>query len=167
MQLSEIPTYPRQITHALRHRILSDYRKFRSRCRSTEQSSITEIEDFLSHFPISFSLLTVPSAVHLTTCFMSDSQHLRLSVLASLPLSPLQRFIYYIKIDAIPITCMCQEFLCKTVSPFTQLPIITFLLTSLRAASLSLSELSAFALISSITLLLQIKLLGSSHIPFP
>lgn len=36
--------------------------------------------------------LTAPSAVHLTTCFLPDSQHRRLSVKASLPLSPLQRF---------------------------------------------------------------------------
>ena len=39
------------------------------------------------------SHLTAPSAVHLTTCFLPDSQHRRLSVKASLPLSPLQRFI--------------------------------------------------------------------------
>ena len=38
--------------------------------------------------------LTAPSAVHLTTCFSPDSQHHRLSVKASLPLSPHQRFIY-------------------------------------------------------------------------
>ena len=38
------------------------------------------------------SHLTAPSAVHLTTCFLPDSQHHRLSVKASLPLSPLQRF---------------------------------------------------------------------------
>ena len=36
--------------------------------------------------------LTAPSAVHLTTCFLPASQHRRLSVKASLPLSPLQRF---------------------------------------------------------------------------
>ena len=36
--------------------------------------------------------LTAPSAVHLTTCFLPDSQHHRFSVKASLPLSPLQRF---------------------------------------------------------------------------
>jgi len=36
--------------------------------------------------------LTAPSAVHLTTCFSPDSQLHRLSVKASLPLSPLQRF---------------------------------------------------------------------------
>ena len=40
--------------------------------------------------------LTAPSAVHLTTCFLPDSQHRRLSVKASLPLSPLQRFKYSI-----------------------------------------------------------------------
>ena len=39
------------------------------------------------------TLLTAPSAVHLTTCFSPDSQQHRLSVKASLPLSPLQRFI--------------------------------------------------------------------------
>ena len=70
----------------------------------------TKFDDKNQRFSI--SLFTTPSAVHLTTCFMSDSQHLRLSVLASLPLSPLQRFNYYIKKDVIPITCMCQEFLC-------------------------------------------------------
>ena len=39
------------------------------------------------------SHLTAPSAAHLTTCFLPDSQHHRLSVKASLPLFPLQRFI--------------------------------------------------------------------------
>ena len=39
-----------------------------------------------------FFHLTAPSAVHLTTCFTPDSQHHRLSVMALLPLSPLQRF---------------------------------------------------------------------------
>ena len=38
--------------------------------------------------------LTAPSAVHLTTCFLPDSQHHRFSVKALLPLSPLQRFDY-------------------------------------------------------------------------
>lgn len=38
--------------------------------------------------------LTAPSAVHLTTCFSPDSQRHRLSVKASLSLSPLQRFKY-------------------------------------------------------------------------
>lgn len=42
------------------------------------------------------SHLTAPSAVHLTTCFLPDSQHHRLSVKASLPLSPLQRFTTYL-----------------------------------------------------------------------
>ena len=41
-----------------------------------------------------FSHLTAPSAAHLTTCFSPDSQHHRLSVKASLPLSPLQRFSF-------------------------------------------------------------------------
>ena len=36
--------------------------------------------------------LTAPSAVHLMTCFPPDSQRRRLSVGASSPLSPLQRF---------------------------------------------------------------------------
>ena len=36
--------------------------------------------------------LTAPSAAHLTTCFLPDFQHHRLSVKSSLPLSPLQRF---------------------------------------------------------------------------
>ena len=61
--LSRIPTYPRQMTSA---------------CNVAEY--------FVK------SHLTAPSAVHLTTCFSPDSQHHRLSVEASLPLSPLQRF---------------------------------------------------------------------------
>ena len=61
--LSRIPTYPRQLTYA-----------------HTLQNTLENIH------------LTAPSAVHLTTCFLPDSQHLRLSVKASLPLSPLQRF---------------------------------------------------------------------------
>lgn len=61
--LSRIPTYPRQMTSA---------------CNVAEY--------FVK------SHLTAPSAVHLTTCFLPDSQHHRLSVKASLPLSPLQRF---------------------------------------------------------------------------
>ena len=107
--------------------MLKTHRKFCSRAsHSPEQSSMTKIifigSSALTPFDgtkfndenqrFSISLFTTPSAVHLTTCFMSDSQHLRLSVLASLPLSPLQRFNYYIKKDVIPITCMCQEFLC-------------------------------------------------------
>ena len=39
-----------------------------------------------------FSHLTAPSAVHLTTCFLPDSQQHRFSVKALLPLSPLQQF---------------------------------------------------------------------------
>lgn len=62
--LSRIPTYPRQLTYA-----------------HTLQNTLGK----RSH-------LTAPSAVHLTTCFLPDSQHLRLSVKALLPLSPLQRF---------------------------------------------------------------------------
>lgn len=50
-----------------------------SRCRILGFDKITE-------------LLTAPSAVHLTTCFSPDSHQRRLSVKASLPLSPLQRF---------------------------------------------------------------------------
>ncbi len=38
------------------------------------------------------SHLTAPSVVHLTICFLPDSQHHRLSVKALLPLSPLQQF---------------------------------------------------------------------------
>ena len=41
---------------------------------------------------LGISHLTAPSAVHLATCFLPDSQHHRFSVKASLPLSPLQRF---------------------------------------------------------------------------
>ena len=63
--LSRIPTYPRQLTYATRRRILG-------------VSKLT--------------LLTAPSAVHLTTCFSPDSHLHGLSVKASLPLSPLQRF---------------------------------------------------------------------------
>ena len=66
--LSGIPAYPRQLTYA-----------------NTLQNTLWV---WNSH-------LTAPSAVHLTTCFLPDSQHRRLSVKASLPLSPLQRFIYY------------------------------------------------------------------------
>ena len=61
--LSRIPTYPRQMTSA---------------CNVAEY--------FVK------SHLTAPSAVHLTTCFLPDSQQHRLSVKASLSLSPLQRF---------------------------------------------------------------------------
>ena len=61
--LSRIPTYPRQMTSA---------------CNVAEY--------FVK------SHLTAPSAVHLTTCFLPDSQQHRLSVKASLPLYPLQRF---------------------------------------------------------------------------
>ncbi len=61
--LSGIPAYPRQLTYAY-----------------TLQNTLWK-----SHF-------TAPSAVHLTICFLPDSQHRRLSVKASLPLSPPQRF---------------------------------------------------------------------------
>ena len=61
--LSRIPTYPRQLTYA-----------------HTLQNTLENIH------------LTAPSAVHLTTCFSPGSQLPRLSVKASLPLSPLQRF---------------------------------------------------------------------------
>ena len=57
--LSRIPTYPRQMTSA---------------CNVAEY--------FVK------SHLTAPSAVHLTTCFLPDSQQHRLSVKASLSLSP-------------------------------------------------------------------------------
>lgn len=66
--LSGVPTYPRQLTYA-----------------HTSQNTQPELRP-----------LTAPSAVHLTTCFLPDSQHLRLSVKASLPLSPLQRFGIFI-----------------------------------------------------------------------
>ena len=61
--LSRIPTYPRQLTYA-----------------HTLQNTLENIH------------LTAPSAVHLPTCFSSGSQLPGLSVRASLPLSPLQRF---------------------------------------------------------------------------
>ena len=60
--LTRIPTYPWPLTWVLRRRILGE-------------------------LP-----LTAPSAVHLTICFTPDSQQHRLSVVASSPLSPLQRF---------------------------------------------------------------------------
>ena len=61
--LDRILTYPRQLT-----------------CALTSQNTW-------------LSLLTAPSAVHLMTCFLPDSQHRGLSVRASSPLSPLQRFL--------------------------------------------------------------------------
>ncbi len=54
------------------------------------------------------SHLTAPSAVHLTTCFSPDSQLHRLSVKASLPLSPLQRFDVLNFLYYITILCPCQ-----------------------------------------------------------
>ena len=61
--LGRVPSYPRQLTYA-----------------HTLQNTL------LSH-------LTAPSAAHLTTCFRPGSQHPGLSVQASLPLLPLQRFV--------------------------------------------------------------------------
>ena len=62
--LSGIPTYPRQLTYA-----------------NTSQNTPQELPR-----------LTAPSAAHLTTCFLPDSQQHGLSGKASSPLSPLQRF---------------------------------------------------------------------------
>ena len=64
--LCRIPSYPRQVTPA---------------CASQNTPGLTR--------------LTAPSAVHLTMCFLPDSHPRRLSVKASLPLSPLQRFSLY------------------------------------------------------------------------
>ncbi|MBR2593019.1 MAG: hypothetical protein IKD83_00130, partial [Firmicutes bacterium] len=50
-------------------------------------SNVAEYSEKCTFFP-----LTAPSAVHLAACFLPDSQHRRLSVKASLPLSPHQRF---------------------------------------------------------------------------
>ena len=54
--LCKILTYLRQLTYASRHRY-------------------SEIPDQIGKLP-----LAVPSAVHLMSCFLPDSQHLRLSV---------------------------------------------------------------------------------------
>ena len=62
--LCGIPLYPRQLTYA-----------------PTSQNTLEPPPH-----------LTAPSAVHLTTCFSPDSQRRGLSVQASLPLSPHQRF---------------------------------------------------------------------------
>ena len=64
--LCRIPSYPRQVTPA---------------CASQNTPGLTR--------------LTAPSAVHLTMCFLPDSHPRRLSVKASLPLSPHQRFSLY------------------------------------------------------------------------
>ena len=82
--LSRIPTYPRQLTHA--HALQNT---------------------------LCFSHLTAPSAVHLTTCFLPDSQHRRLSVKALLPLSPLHRFsVLNYQYNTTDFFC-CQQFLKK------------------------------------------------------
>ena len=67
--LCRVPSYPRQLTYAL-----------------TSWNTPWQ--------PIQCSCpgLTTPSAVHLTTCFLPDSQQHGLSGKASSPLSPLQRF---------------------------------------------------------------------------
>ena len=64
--LSRVPTHSRQLTYA-------------NTSQNTQHGKTT--------------LLTAPSTVHLTTCFLPDSQHHRFSVKASLPLSPSQRFM--------------------------------------------------------------------------
>ena len=56
--------------------------------------------------------MTAPSAVHLTNCFSPDSQHHRLSVEASLPLSPLQRFSLLNYLHYITLNIFCQYIFC-------------------------------------------------------
>ena len=75
-----IPTYPRQLTYA-----------------PTLQNILRKPH------------LTAPSAVHLTTCFLPDSQHHRLSVRASLPLSPPHRFSVLNGLWYSTTTSVCQE----------------------------------------------------------
>lgn len=59
-----------------------------------QDTNISPATDVCPHVAEYFakSHLTAPSAVHLTACFLPASQHRRLSVKASLTLSPLQRF---------------------------------------------------------------------------
>ena len=80
--LSRRPTYTRQLTYAL-----------------TLQNTLR-----ISH-------LTAPSAAHLTACFLPAFQHRRLSVKASLPLSPLQRFIMLNFLYCIIAVLFCQVLL--------------------------------------------------------
>ena len=84
--LCRIPSYPRHVTPASRRRILRGAPR-----------------------------LTAPSAVHLTMCFLPDSQLRRLSVKASLPLSPLQRFRVCDCLTVADYTravIVCQQFFC-------------------------------------------------------
>ena len=67
--LCRVPSYPRQLTYAL-----------------TSWNTPWQLVQ------CSYFGLTTPSAVHLTTCFLPDSQQHGLSGKASSPLSPLQRF---------------------------------------------------------------------------
>ena len=67
--LCRVPSYPRQLTYAL-----------------TSWNTPWQLVQ------CSCPGLTTPSAVHLTTCFLPDSQQHGLSGKASSPLSPLQRF---------------------------------------------------------------------------
>ena len=92
--LSRIPTYPRQITSA---------------CNVAE-------------YFVKSSHLTAPSAVHLTTCFSPDSQHRRLSVEASLPLSPLQRFTVLNLVYDTTLYSTCQQVL-KNIFPLSGCPV--------------------------------------------
>ena len=67
--LCRVPSYPRQLTYAL-----------------TSWNTPWQL------IQCSCPGLTTPSAVHLTTCFSPDSQQHGISVQASSPLSPPQRF---------------------------------------------------------------------------
>ena len=59
--------------------------------RDTNISPATDVCPHVAEY-FAKSHLTAPSAVHLTARFLPASQHRRLSVKASLTLSPLQRF---------------------------------------------------------------------------
>ena len=61
--------------------------------QDTDISPATDVCQHVAEYSVS-PHFTAPSAAHLTICFSPDSQHPRLSVKASLPLSPHQRFIY-------------------------------------------------------------------------
>ena len=76
--LCRIPAYPRQLTYA-------------STSQATPQLRFT-----------------APSAAHLTTCFSPDSQQHRLSVKASSPLSPLQRFEVFGFLHYSTVKAVCQ-----------------------------------------------------------
>ena len=64
--------------------------------QETNISPATDVCRNVAEYSVKGSHLTAPSAVHLTTCFLPDFQLRRLSVKASLPLSPSQRFKIFI-----------------------------------------------------------------------